>query len=92
MTQALFALMNTYDIEAVYISHELQDVVAPADHHLGATLKRTIGKLYLAALEANKDQWCIPPGQSGLEAASMHRLTPAHLPSKILIHEFSLYP
>ena len=92
MTQALFALMNTYDIEAVYTPTNCTDVVAPVDHHLGATLKGTIGKLYLAALEANKDQWCNPPGQGGLEAASMHRLTPAHLPSKILIYEFSLYP
>ena len=68
MTRAFLALMNTNNIEAVYTPTNCTDVVAPIDHHVGAALKRIIGKLYHAALEANKDQWCNPPGQGGLEA------------------------
>ena len=67
-TQTFLALIDTYDIEAVYTPTSCTDIVAPVDHHVRALLKKLIGDRYHAALEANKDEWCNPPSHGGLEA------------------------
>ncbi len=68
MTQAFRTLLNEYDIDSMVTPPHCTDVVSPMDHNIGAMLKQLMSKLYHAALEANRDRWCNPPRQGGLEA------------------------
>jgi hypothetical protein len=43
-------------------------VVSPVDHNIGARLKEIMSSYYHAALAANRDNWCNPPSQGGLQA------------------------
>ena len=68
ITQAFRALLDEYDIDSIVTPAYCTDVVSPVDHNIGARLKEIMSSYYHAALAANRDNWCNPPSQGGLQA------------------------